>query len=159
VVATWSAILGLGAIRTESIGGLDIILRLGTDDQANGGIVAEGMMAAATLANGRLFLDPLQELDRTATVMGGLLDRLSNPRPPFHVARVLNTVLFSGQAGHGYTAKALSERLQSRKCVSMIDLEAGSRIEVDGTNLGRALTQGAIRLMLITATTEEVDKR
>ena len=193
VGATWSAILALGAIRSRSIGGLDIILRFGTDDQANCRTVAEGMMAAATLANGRLFLDPLQELDRTATVMGGLLDRLSNPRPPFHVARVLNTVLFSGQAGHAYAAldlpdgtsqplvhgiadsgrelwlvagenrtmaaKALSARLERWKCVSMIDLEAGSRIAVDGTNFGRALTQGAGRLILITATTKEVDKR
>ena len=45
--------------------------------------------------DGRIYLDPLQDLDRVTKVVHGLLDRLSNPRAAFHVTRVLNTVLFA----------------------------------------------------------------
>ena len=104
VGSTWSAIRDLCDIQTQSIGALDLVLKLTTDDAANCRIVAEGMLSAATLPNCRLFLDPLQELDRTAAVMGGLLDRLSNPRPAFHVARVLNTVIFGVRPMRAYEA-------------------------------------------------------
>lgn len=77
-----------------SIGGLDFLVPLGTDDGANALAAAEAMFAAATMAHCRIYLDPLQDLDRVTKVVHGLLDRLSNPRPAFHVTRVLNTVLF-----------------------------------------------------------------
>ena len=46
------------------------------------------MLAASTLPKVRLFLDPLQRLDREASLTGGLLDRLSNPEPVFHLIPV-----------------------------------------------------------------------
>ena len=80
--------------RLRSVGGLDFLVPLGTDDEANALTVAEALFAAATMPGCRIYLDPLQDLDRVTKVVHGLLDRLSNPRPAFHVTRVLNTVLF-----------------------------------------------------------------
>ncbi len=78
----------------RSVGGLDFLVPLGADDGANAQAAAEALFAAATMPGCRLYLDPLQDLDRVTKVVNGLLDRLSNPRPAFHVTRVLNTVLF-----------------------------------------------------------------
>ena len=78
----------------RSIGGLDFLVPLDADDEANAMAVAESLFAAATMPGCRVYLDPLQDLDRVTKVVHGLLDRLSNPRPAFHVTRVLNTVLF-----------------------------------------------------------------
>ena len=78
----------------RSVGGLDFLVPLGADDEANALAVAEALFAAATMPGCRIYLDPLQDLDRVTTVVHGLLDRLSNPRAAFHVTRVLNTVLF-----------------------------------------------------------------
>lgn len=44
---------------------------------------------------GRLFIEPLVDLDRTMDITAGLLDRRCNPRPVFHALRALNTLLFS----------------------------------------------------------------
>ena len=81
-------------MQLRAIGGLDFLIPLGDDDEANVLSVAEAFFAAATMPGCRLYLDPLQDLDRVTTVVHGLLDRLSNPRAAFHVTRVLNTVLF-----------------------------------------------------------------
>ncbi len=78
----------------RAIGGLDFLVPLDADDDANALAVAEALFAAATMPGCRMYLDPLQDLDRVTKVVHGLLDRLSNPRPAFHVTRVLNTVLF-----------------------------------------------------------------
>jgi ankyrin repeat protein len=58
-------------------------------------IVAEGLFASTSLPDCRFILDPLVDVDRSSDINNGLLDRLSNPRTPFHVARCLNTILFS----------------------------------------------------------------
>ncbi len=107
----------------RSVGGLDFLVPLGTDDGANALAVAEALFAAATMPGCRIYLDPLQDLDRVTKVVHGLLDRLSNPRPAFHVTRVLNTVLFGEgrrpgsyrpvQAGGGFegtTVRAIADR-------------------------------------------------
>ena len=91
--SVWSDIRSFDK-RLRSIGGLDFVVPLGTDDQANALTVAEALFAAATMPDCRVYLDPLQDLDRVTKVVHGLLDRLSNPRAAFHVTRVLNTVLF-----------------------------------------------------------------
>ena len=78
---------------------------LDADDEANALAAAEALFAAATMPGCRVYLDPLQDLDRVTKVVHGLLDRLSNPRPAFHVTRVLNTVLFGeGRATGSYSA-------------------------------------------------------
>ncbi|MDE0168411.1 MAG: metallophosphoesterase [bacterium] len=91
--SVWSDIRSFDT-RLHSIGGLDFLVPLGTDDERNALAVAEALFAAATMPDCRVYLDPLQDLDRVTKVVHGLLDRLSNPRPAFHVTRVLNTVLF-----------------------------------------------------------------
>ncbi len=90
----WDDILAFGGTRLQSIGGLDFLVPLDANDDHNAMAVAEAMFAAATMPGCRIYLDPLQDLDRVTKVVHGLLDRLSNPRPAFHVTRVLNTVLF-----------------------------------------------------------------
>jgi hypothetical protein len=94
--SSWEAVLAFGSVPVRGIDGLDLLLPLVTDDRRNHAPVAEAMLAAATLPAVRLFLDPLQRLDREASLTGGLLDRLSNPEPVFHLVRVLASVLFSG---------------------------------------------------------------
>ncbi len=109
--SAWRTIREFGALRLRGVHGLDFVVPLGDDDAANVVTVAEAILAAATVPNARLFIDPLQELDREAAVMGGLLDRLSNPRPAFNVVRILNTVLFGVGAEHsGYSPEMLASR-------------------------------------------------
>ncbi len=91
--------------RLHSVGGLDFLVPLGADDEANALAVAEALFAGATMPGCRIYFDPLQDLDRVTKVVHGLLDRLSNPRDGFHVLRVLNTVLFGeGRSPGSYTS-------------------------------------------------------
>ncbi len=85
----------------RSVEGLDFLVPLTADDEANVVSVAEALFASAVTPGCRVYLDPLQDLDRVTTVVHGLLDRLSNPRRAFHAARVLNTVLFGADGRPG----------------------------------------------------------
>ena len=76
------------------IGKVDVSLELtGVDDAAGSGAVAEALLGAAPFRGLRVYVDPLIDFDRTMDVRHGLLDTLCNPRPAFHVARCLNTIL------------------------------------------------------------------
>ena len=99
--APWAVLRELEAVvPLEHLGDLDCVVGLpGTDDGGQAQRAAEAVFAAALQPGLRLFLDPLVDLDRTNDVNHGLLDRLSNPRPAFHAARCLNTILFSAP-GH-----------------------------------------------------------
>jgi predicted phosphodiesterase len=89
----------------SQVGGLDFVVPLpGTDEEVQIRWVAEAVLAAAGLGGCRLFLDSLVDMDRTPEFKFGLLDRLSNPRRAFHVARCLNTILFS--SGEEFQAMA-----------------------------------------------------
>jgi hypothetical protein len=78
------------------IGGIDwVVDLLGENELDRLNRTAEAMFASALLPGTRVFLDPLIDLDRTMDATEGLLDRLGNPRPAFHVARCLNSILFS----------------------------------------------------------------
>jgi hypothetical protein len=44
-------------------------------------------------STGRVWVDGLTELDRTLDTAAGLLDRACNPRPAFHVTRLLSSVV------------------------------------------------------------------
>lgn len=92
----WEAIQDFVRVLPLShIGSLDFIVQLpGLDENSQIGRAAEAVMAAALLRGGRLFLDPLVEMDR-AEYRFGLLDRLSNPRSVFHAVRCLNTIIFA----------------------------------------------------------------
>jgi hypothetical protein len=107
--SAWETILEFPRSGLRAIDGLDLILPLADEDGMDIAAIAEGILAASTIPGCRVFIDPLQELDRTATVMSGLLDRLSNPLPMFHLVRVLNTVLFANLTGPAdYRAEQLS---------------------------------------------------
>ena len=89
----WDDVLAFG-VPLRSIEAVDLIISARAAGDAAAAALARALVAAATLPDCRLFIDPLQELDRTAEVMAGLLDRLSNPKPAFELVRTLNTVLF-----------------------------------------------------------------
>lgn len=79
------------------IGGIDWALELvDMDEAAQAQRLAAAVFAAATLGDGRLFIEPLIDMDRTMDTSLGLLDRRCNPRRAFDAARTLNTVLFGG---------------------------------------------------------------
>lgn len=79
----------------EQIANLDFVVGFpGLDEAAHACRGAEAVFTAALWPGCRLFLDPLVDLDRTNDINHGMLDRLSNPRPVFHAARCLNTILF-----------------------------------------------------------------
>jgi hypothetical protein len=93
----WDTMQLLGTLLPLSrIGTIDIIVPMSEiNDAVHERIVAEGLFASTVLPNCRFFLDPLVDVDRSSDINNGLLDRLSNPRTPFHIARCLNTILFS----------------------------------------------------------------
>lgn len=96
----WAAVRALAATPLAAIEALDLVVPLGVDHERNVPLVAEAIVAAAILPGCRLIVDPLQELDRSAALMGGLLDRLSNPRPAFHVVRLMNTLLYASAGAY-----------------------------------------------------------
>lgn len=111
-VGPWNVLSKFGSLLSlPNIGGVDWILAP-TDRYANqpANQVAEALFAAALHSPGKLFIEPFLDLDRTMDTACGLLDRICNPRPAFHVARHLNTLLYSphgGIAGSGWTETAL----------------------------------------------------
>jgi hypothetical protein len=92
----WEIITGSSTAALSRIGGLDWLVELSTDDDAAHLVrVADALFASAAVPGGRLLLDPLVDLDRTMDTFHGLLDRRCNPRPPFHAARAINSLLFA----------------------------------------------------------------
>ncbi|MCZ6634447.1 MAG: metallophosphoesterase [bacterium] len=74
---------------------IDLALELPSlNDQENASRLAEACFAIALLPGSRLYVDPLIDFDRTMDIQHGLLDTRCNPRPPFHIFRCLNTLLF-----------------------------------------------------------------
>ena len=93
----WDALRTLGAtVPLTSVAAFDFVAPVtGTEELSQTHAVAEALFASACRPGCRLFLDPYVDLDRTNDAVHGLLDRLSNPRPAFHVARMMNTILFA----------------------------------------------------------------
>lgn len=96
-------------IRPAAVGALDWIVDLpatSTGRRMNG--AAETLFSVAAQPGSRLFIEPFVELDRTMDVAEGLLDRLCNPSPVFHLLRHLNTLLFSQPSPlTGFSQKAI----------------------------------------------------
>jgi predicted phosphodiesterase len=93
---------GIQAFRSSpplsNIKSFDFVAGLpGTDERHQAHRAAVAIFAAALQSDCRVYVDPFVDLDRTNDVNIGLLDRLSNPRPAFHVVRSLNTILFGNQ--------------------------------------------------------------
>ncbi len=90
----WTAVFEL--TEPDAIEGLDVVYNLDAvkqDDRA--WQLTRALAGLAVRESVRMFLDPYVDLDRTNDLRAGLLDRLGNPHPLFHVAGVLNTLLFS----------------------------------------------------------------
>ncbi len=64
------------------------------DDSRNATRAADAMLAAALLPSGKLYLEPLLEMDRTMDTSLGLMDTFCNRRPAYEVVRSLNSLLF-----------------------------------------------------------------
>lgn len=95
-LSPWDAILSTDIGDAARLGGLDWLVELTTEDDAVHLLrVAEALFAVAAAPGARLLLDPLLDLDRTMDTFHGLLDRRCNPRPAFHAARALNSLLFA----------------------------------------------------------------
>nr|HRJ43357.1 hypothetical protein [Caldilineaceae bacterium] len=88
-----------GAALPGPVGALDWIVELpSTASGSRLNVGAEALFALAARPHSRLFVEPFVELDRTMDIAEGLLDRLCNPTPLFHLLRHLNTLLFSQPA-------------------------------------------------------------
>lgn len=84
----------------QSIRGIDWYLDLTSEnDLENANLVARAIAAIAAYPSMRLVLGPHVDLDRSMDLTHGLIDRLSNPRPAFVVARMLNSIFFGENAG------------------------------------------------------------
>ena len=97
----WESILqvaGIGPLR--ALKGIDFSLPFAEDDLENANRAAEALLAASLLSDSIVYFDPLIDLDRSKDIAHGLIDRLCNPRPAFHVVRSLNTVLFAPRTGY-----------------------------------------------------------
>ncbi|NJN84538.1 MAG: hypothetical protein HC802_21150 [Caldilineaceae bacterium] len=90
--STWTALCASPAMLSH-ISALELDAPLSGDEQQQSVQMAEACWLAAQ-TGARIWLNPLIDLDRTMDIEVGLLDRLNNPRPAFHVARCLNTLLF-----------------------------------------------------------------
>ena len=97
VTSPWDALLeGVALGSLSHVGAVDWLVELPPTDEEHQTLhVAEAVFATALMRKSRLFLEPLIDLDRTMDASYGLLDRICNPRPVFHVVRCLNTILSS----------------------------------------------------------------
>ena len=112
----WEAITAFAQTESAHIGYFDFILMLADGDEAVPQTLAAAL-ASACVDGSRLFIDPLQDSDRTASVSQGLLDRLSNPRPAFHAVRNMNSILHGGRS-----------RPASYRPRPLIEIGAGERV-------------------------------
>lgn len=79
----------------QQVEAIDFSLSFSDDDLKNANCTAEALLALTLLPNSILYFDPLVDLDRSKDVNHGLIDRVCNPRPAFHVVKCMNTILFS----------------------------------------------------------------
>lgn len=99
VVCEWDpgALQDGDVLSTGRIGAVDFALQFaGEDDEENADRIAEALFALyldPKMARSRLYVEPWVDLDRTMDTAHGLLDLVCNPRPAFHVLRMLQSVL------------------------------------------------------------------
>ena len=63
-------------------GRADFVIELpGISDEDNARRAAQALLTLSTVPGGRLFIDPLTDLDRTNDITHGLIDTRCNPRP------------------------------------------------------------------------------
>ncbi len=97
----WETIAGASSLAAELAVRASLHLRMfganpaeeTADDQQITSRIAEAMMAAAAHDNVAVYADTLADNDRGYFPRRGVLDRMWNPRPGFHVVRHLNAAL------------------------------------------------------------------
>ena len=104
----WDGVRDFAGVELEAIGSIDLVVPVGGSGPIELVALAERLFAASTIPGCRVIVDPLQELDRTAAVIPGLLDRLSNPAPAFDLVRVLTTIIFGELPATGYDVGTLT---------------------------------------------------
>ena len=136
----WQGVRQIEALPAMSrIARVDASLELSTtDDERCATEVAEGLFAMALLRGSHLYVDPLVDFDRTMDVNHGLLDPLCNPRPAFHVARCLNTILVAERErlseGEGFVSDDAQMLLESSRAqIFLFPHPQNSRMRTSGT--------------------------
>jgi len=138
----WPAIEAARGLSSPSIGAVDFFLDIpGEDVEENTRLVTEAIAAVATVPGARIVLGPLVDLDRSMDAAFGLLDRLSNPRSTFQVARYLNSLLFGERRPPGLVS---SENGSGGR---VIELEQGERSLTLILPGGKTAARGRPRLM------------
>ena len=84
----------------QQLEAVDFSLSFSDDDLENANHAAEVLLALTLLPDSIVYFDPLVDLDRSKDVSHGLIDRVCNPRPAFHVVRSMNTILFAPQVDY-----------------------------------------------------------
>jgi hypothetical protein len=98
--------------KLSNLSGFDFVYPLPDEKSEWGMGVAKVMEAAFQTPGIRLYLDPFIDLDRTNDFRPGMLDRLGNPKPIFHLVRCLNSVLGDQPGSLIHSTKGLSANLE-----------------------------------------------
>lgn len=100
----------------------------GVHDIVNAHRVAESLLATATVAGSRVFIDPLTDFDRTMDLSNGLIDTRCNPRPAMTVVRMLSTILFShGEAWSLAASDPWTLTSSTRRLIFSQDTQPGTK--------------------------------
>ncbi len=107
----WDVVEAIRGIQPLShVGTVDLLVDIGAGtEEAEAARAAEAVFAMALLPGSRLYLDPFIALDRTSETGHGLLDRLCNPRPAFHVVRCMNSIVFGRPARYDAVLKQVGD--------------------------------------------------
>ena len=111
------------------------------DDDWVAARLPEAMLAVAACNNVSVYADTFIDNDRGYFVRNGVLDRLNNPRPAFHVVRYLNGLLSgfrkinSGDVVEVAGARAVSIRADGRPLVLLLPREGREFISLKGDDV------------------------
>ena len=111
------------------------------DDDWVAARLPEAMLGVAACNNVSVYADTFIDNDRGYFVRNGVLDRLNNPRPAFHVVRYLNGLLSgfrkinSGDVVEVADARAVSIRADGRPLVLLLPREGRQFISLKGDDV------------------------
>ena len=111
------------------------------DDDWVAARISEAMLAAAVRDNVAVFADTFIDNDRGYFVRNGVLDRLNNPRPAFHVVRYLNGLLSTfetikpGEVVETADARMVSVQADSRTLVLLLPKEGRQVVLISANDI------------------------
>jgi hypothetical protein len=137
-----------------SLAGADHVLAApGTSEHELSAFAAD-LLRALARSDVRAWIDGLTEFDRTLVAAPGLLDRMCNPRPGFHVARLLTSTLQSDPdavvevSRDGRRARVASSRFHAVIEVAGQLAGAGELIDLAIGETARAVPPGSPAMLL-----------